>query len=638
MKMWTLLALWACDDKSAPCADGFGLDDRDRCVPLAGDDPDTAAPLNTPPTAPALRVVPMSPRAGGLDATCTVAVESVDLDGDPVVYAWSWNDGAGQSVNGPVLSGSEMTEGEEWTCTATPNDGVADGPSAAVSVPVGAAPSPWMHEERSLSEADYLLTGEAARDGAGGAISRAGDVDGDGRADFLVGAYRNDEAGNSAGKAYLVFGASLGASRTAPLAEADWLFVGENGGGEPPCEDGGEGDPDSGACEGDWTAHSVNTAGDVDGDGLDDILICGYQSDETGFDAGKVYLIPGRKLGADGGRLDLADAPTHFLGENPQDMLGHSVSTAGDVDGDGLADMVMGSYGHDEYAGRVYVVLGGSLEDSQRMNVSEADFTFVGEQAGDEAGYVNALAGDIDGDGLADVLTAALLNQEAGDAEGPTGQQGSGKVYIVTAAELPARGGMLNLADADRAWIAEGSGDLLGYGSMGVGDVDGDGLSDAVLNSFGNDEAGENTGKTYVVTASDMSSAGSRVLSEASYGFVGEQDEQWVGFSASAAGDVDLDGFDDLLVGGFRYSIPSETLIDIGKAYLVRMGLLGGPGTHSLADAHASWVGESEGDAAGYRVSGLGDVNGDGLPDLAVGGWQGDVPTGAGKVWVLLNP
>ena len=628
---WVCVTAFGCGPEVSDCMDGFAADQQGRCVPVVGDAEDVAT---TAPTAPAVAVVPEHPRAGGVDALCTIVTDSVDVDGDPVVYRMQWVARGGSVVDGSRLSGSLLKEGDEWTCTATPNDGRSDGPSGSVSVTVGDPVDPWSNGEASLAVADHLLIGERAGDGAGGYLAPAGDVDGDGRADFVVGSYWNDEAGIDAGKAYLMFGSSLGASREIDLADADWHLVGEHGAGDLPCEEIDDERP----CEGDWTAHSVNTAGDVDGDGLDDMLICGYGSDEAGRDAGKVFLVPGHQLGPEGGRLPLGDAPTHFLGERPMDMLGHSVTSAGDIDGDGLADIVLGAYGHDDYTGMAYVVLGTSLDDEQRMGMDEADYFLEGERPGDEAGYFTAPAGDVDGDGLDDILTVALLNKDAGNVESPTGQVGSGKLYVVTAEELPERGGTLALGDVSRAWLPEAGGDLLGYGTHGMGDVDRDGLADLVVGAFGNDEAGRNAGKVYVATAADMGHGTTRVLDEASYGFVGEREEHWAGFSASLAGDVDLDGVNDLIVGSFRYGVPSERRIDLGKAYLVRIGLLDGPGTHDLGDAHASWVGEADGDAAGYRVSGAGDLNGDGMPDLLVSGWQGNMPSGKGKVWVLFNP
>ena len=637
---WPLL-LWACADKPNPCADGFGMDDQGRCVPIEGLGADTGDAPNTPPTAPGLGVLPLSPRAGGASLQCIIGSDSVDLDGDPIVYTFTWSNADGTVVDGPTVQGARLTEDAVWTCTVTPSDGQEEGPSGSVEAVIGAPPSPWSETQQSLEVSDYLFTGEFAGDGAGAPVSPAGDVDGDGRDDFLVGAYWNDEAGNSAGKGYLVFGSSLGATRQVSLSDADWHFVGENGGGEPPCgdDDDEEEEPLEGElCDGDWAGHSLNTAGDVDGDGLDDVLISVYRSDQAGFEAGKVLLLPGHTLDPEGGRMSLADAPIVFLGEDADDLLGHGVSSAGDMDGDGLQDIVLGAYGSDEYTGKAYVILGASVEDELSMDVGEADFLFNGEYPKDEAGLITSAAGDVDGDGLGDVVISAMYNKEVGDGFTPTERSGSGKVYVVTAAELPAPGVTTSLADVERAWLAEGDGDALACGTSAVGDVDGDGLDDVIMGAFGNDEGGENAGKVYVATASDMATARTRVAYQASYGFTGEGDEEWAGFSSGPAGDVDMDGKADIMIGAFRYAVQSERKIDAGKAYLVRMGLLDGAGTYDLSDAHASWVGEFEGDEAGYKVGSPGDVNGDGLPDLIVSGWQLNIPAGSGKVWILLNP
>jgi hypothetical protein len=637
---WPLL-VWACAEKDKPCAEGFGADDRGRCVPIEGFDLDTGVVINTPPTAPGIGVTPLNPRADGAPLICTIAIESVDLDGDPVVYTFTWSSGDGDSVEGPVVEGDRLDEGAVWTCTVTPFDGQENGPSSTAEVVIGLAPSPWSETQQSLATSAYLFTGEVPGDGAGAPVSAAGDVDGDGRGDFLIGAYFNDEAGNSAGKAYLIFGASLGATRHIPLSDADWHFVGANGGGEPPCGDAADEEEEileDELCDGDWAGHSLNMAGDVDGDGLDDLLISVYRSDDVDNEAGKVLLLLGHTLDPGGGRMSLADAPIQFLGEEIYDLLGHGVASAGDMDGDGLQDIVLGAYGGEDYTGKAYVVLGSSIEDELTMDIGEADFIFEGEYPGDEAGIITSSAGDVDGDGLSDMVVTAMYNKEAGDGDTPTERSGSGKVYVVTAGELSEPGVITALADTERAWLAEGDGDALACATNAVGDVDGDGLDDVIMGAFGNDEGGNNAGKVYVATGADMASPGTRVVSAASYGFTGEGPEEWAGFSSGPAGDVDMDGKADIIIGAFRYAVRSEMKIDAGKAYLIRMGLLEGTGTYSLSDAHASWVGEAEGDEAGYRVGGIGDVNGDGLPDLAVGGWQRNLPTESGKIWVLLNP
>ena len=644
MRAIVSLLIAGCSGTDGPlCKDGYGMDSEGRCVPLSdstpGDDTGIAGP-NTPPTAPGLSVRPATPRASGSPLACIVSSPSVDIDGDEVTYDFRWSSDDGASVDGSTVDGSALTEGATWTCSAVPTDAIDDGPAGTVAVTIGPVPSPWGDGERTLADSDYLFTGEFAGDGAGAPISRAGDVDGDGRDDLLVGAYWNDETGNAAGKAYLIFGGSLGASREVSLADADWHFIGEQGGGEAPCGDNPSGEEEfleGDLCDGDWAGHSLNAAGDVDGDGLDDLLISVYRSDDIDIEAGKVALIPGHSLASTGGRMSMADAPIQFMGEAAFNYLGHGVA-AGDMDGDGLNDVMLGSYGADDFAGRAYVVLGRGITSEMTLGIGDADYIFTGEAPDDEAGIINSSAGDIDGDGLDDLVVAAMYNKEVGSGLAPTERSGSGKVYIITAAELPGTGAIIALSDAERAWLAEGDGDALACATSPIGDVDGDGLDDIIMGAFGNDGGGSNSGKAYVATAADMRTPGTWAADEASYGFTGEGPEEWAGFSSGPAGDVDLDGRADIMVGAFRYAKPSEMKVDAGKAYLFRMGLLGGTGTYSLGDAHASWVGEYEGDEAGYKATSPGDMNGDGLSDIIVSGWQLNIPSGAGKVWVLLNP
>ena len=127
------------------------------------------------------------------------------------------------------------------------------------------------------------------------------------------------------------------------LAEADFEFIGE--------------------ALYDRAGISVSTAGDVDGDGLDDLFVGAYGNADGGDYAGKAYLLLGSSLAAStSSSIDLSTADFHFIGEDSEDHAGISVSTAGDVDGDGLDDLFVGAYGNDDggdYAGKAYLILSG---------------------------------------------------------------------------------------------------------------------------------------------------------------------------------------------------------------------------------------------------------------------------------------
>ena len=190
-----------------------------------------------------------------------------------------------------------------------------------------------------LDLADYRLVGEDREDFAGASVAGAGDVDGDGLGDLLVGASGHDGGGSNAGAAYLILGASLGAPSLG-LSLADHRFVGESSG------------DDAGA--------SVAGAGDVDGDGLGDLLVGAPDDDDGESDAGAAYLVLGASLGP-GGDLDLSLADFKFRGERYEDVAGSAVSAAGDLDGDGRGDLLVGAPSVDEAVtpGAAYAILSG---------------------------------------------------------------------------------------------------------------------------------------------------------------------------------------------------------------------------------------------------------------------------------------
>ena len=303
---------------------------------------------------------------------------------------------------------------------------------------------------------------------AGVSVGAAGDVDGDGLADLLIGANLNSGGGTRSGKAYLVLGSQVSSGGNFNLGGAHASFVGEN--------------------PYDFAGGNVTGVGDVDGDGLDDVLIAATGNDQGGDDAGKAYLFFGDSL-LGGGTFDLSQADLQLVGEAEDDHAGFRIGAAGDVDGDGLADLIVGANGNDETinsAGQSYVVFGATAMLGGSLSLGAADVRLLGEGPSDYAATV-AGAGDVDGDGLDDVLVGA--HGHSADA---------GMTYLVLGSTI-AGGGDFALADADAAFLGEASADFSGSAVGPAGDVDGDGRADFLVGAYGNDETLSGAGKAYVL-------------------------------------------------------------------------------------------------------------------------------------------
>jgi len=630
--------------------DGYARDNEGRCQRIADGDGDGGGGDNTAPTAPSVSLQPVSPRAQVTDLVCQITSDSVDVDGDAVTYSFTWTSNGDAAdtdkvteYSGDTISADRLTEGDVWACTVTPNDGFVDGPEATATAKVIVGYVGWDEQIIELSDADYTIVGEDNGGCFGASMAPAGDLDHDGKADIIIGDYwwNHPEEGADAGKAYVFLGADLGAGGQISAADAAWSFEAEYGRLEddPDCEDVID---EFDRCGGDWVGHSVAGGMDGDGDGTDDLLVCAYKSDDGGYDRGKVVFFSGGNLGERGIR-SIGDADVSIYGEVETDSMGHSMNWAGDIDGDGISELVTGSDRHSGTgfsAGRTYLIMSGKLELGTDLYFPEdADYIWDGAVTDDQSAKRNVHVGDIDGDGMADIATVSIKNQDNGVGPEPMGERrGSGKFYILLSSDINAtpRGTMMNVDDATYAWMGEEGGDAMGYGVDLIGDFDGDGLDDMCAGAFGHNGNGDASGKSYVITGADMPTPGIRVLSEASYGFVGEAENNWSGLAVSPAGDMDLDGRADVAIGSMGYSSPDKEMV--GRSYLFFSQNVEA-GTHQVTDADHIFEGERAWDGAGYRTRSPGDMNGDGLADLLVSAWQGDAPDGApGRVYIMLNP
>ncbi len=458
--------------------------------------------------------------------------------------------------------------------------------------------------DSNLSDSQASFLGEDAGDFSGASVAIAGDVNGDGFDDILIGAYQDEESNTWAGQTYLIFGKPSGWTRDMSLSSADASFVGED--------------------ENDWSGYSVAGAGDVNGDGFDDILIGAYKDEDGGTEAGQTYLILGKASGWMM-RVNLSNADASFIGEEANDQSGFSVAGAGDVNGDGYDDILIGAPGNDESiaeAGQTYVIFGMATGWAMDTNLSNADASFLGEAFQDASGWSVAGSGDVNGDGFDDILIGAIYNDQGGSNRGQT--------YLILG-KATGWTNDISLTNASASFWGESDEDRTGECVAGGGDVNGDGYDDILIGCFARNSG---RGKAYLMYGKASGWTNDTLLSNSDASYLGEDTGDYSGDSVAIVGDVNSDGFDDILIGAPQ---DEEFASGAGQTYLVLGNATGGP-TNMFLQSHAvaSFFGEDSNDASGFAVAGGGDINGDGFDDLLIGAY-GDEEAGgqAGQTYLI---
>lgn len=474
----------------------------------------------------------------------------------------------------------------------------------------------------------FVLNGINAYDGTGFSVSGAGDINGDGFDDIIIGApYADPNGQERAGSSYVVFGRAESFSASFALSTLD----GSNGFVINGIDSGEIYQDDSGLTvfPGDLSGRSVSSAGDINGDGFDDLIIGARGADPNGTDAaGESYVVFGKAEGFSA-TLDLStlDGSNGFVinGFNVLEASGDSVSAAGDVNGDGIDDVIIGAPSTpftSDTTSSSYVVFGSNSFNAS-LDLSALDgsngFLINGADANLQFGNSVSSAGDVNGDGFDDLIIGAPPDLFSNPNT-------VGSSYVVFGGSSFNASFDLSALDGSNGFAigAPDVGNDFGHSVSSAGDINGDGFDDLIIGAPVSPRVTDTFSSGYVVFGRAGGFEANFDLStlDGSNGFViNGIDERDAFSSVSSAGDVNGDGFDDLIIGAPSAS-PNGQLFT-GSSY-VAFGKEGGfSATLDLSTLDGSngfaIDGFEEFDFSGHSVSAAGDVDGNGIDDLIIG-------------------
>ena len=404
----------------------------------------------------------------------------------------------------------------------------------ALAVPATAQNGEVLDAQKISATDGGLSVPPLSNDRFGWSTANIGDLDNDGVTDLAVGAFRQDSSDFDDGGVWILF---MNADGTVK----DHARIGTGLGGFGPVLDAS-----------DWFGWAVAGLGDLDNDGNEDIAVSAIQDDDDDLDSGAVYIV---YLNANGSVKGTAKINGLAIGGFPgflsfTSWFGSSIANLGDLDGDGVTDIAVGSHGDSEngdFQGAVWILFlntNGTVKDHQKINGSQGGFTGLLED-GDEFGWSAAAIGDLDGDGITELAVGADLDDDGGF------DYGAVYILFLNADGTVASHQKISADEGNLVDIEFDDRDRFGRSVAALGDFDGDGVEDLAVGAYSDDDGAENAGAVYVLFLDTDGTVKDRTkISLLSGNFPGGLDENdEFGCSVAFLGDLDGDGVGDIAVG-----------------------------------------------------------------------------------------
>ncbi len=555
------------------------------------------------------------------------SVATADLDGDgvPEIIAGAGSDDAGGTSRGTVhvmfmnsdgtvkrtaeindntANGPVLDDGANFGISVAPlgdldGDGVPD--LAAGAVGNGTVHVMFMNSDGTVKRTaeinDNTANGPSLSDNDrfGISVASPGDLDGDGVPDLAAGAHADDEGGTNRGTVHVMFMNSDGTvKRTAE--------INDNTANGPSLSDN------------DRFGISVASPGDLDGDGVPDLAAGALWDDAGGTNRGAVHVMFMNSDGTVKSTAEINDNTADGPVLDDDDRFGASVAPLGDLDGDGVPDLAAGAIlddtdGMDE--GAVHVMFmnsDGTVKRTAEINANTADGPSL--SSADRFGRSVASPGDLDGDGVPDLAAGAFLD----DTDGTN--RGAVHVVFMNSDGTVKRTAEINDNTADGPVLDDD--DRFGRSVASPGDLDGDGVPDLAAGAVGDGAGGTNRGAVHVVFMnSDGTVKRTAEINDNTADGPVLDDDDFFGRSVASPGDLDGDGVPDLAAGAVGDGAGGTNR---GAVHVMFMNSDGTVKSTAEINANtANGPSLSDGDRFGTSVASPGDLDGDGVPDLAAG-------------------